>query len=121
MSAWVVSKNHINQIMAFAKNTNFAFHHNNQTPTEIGQILWDENLRSVNHRYPTHQQKAQKFTFRSAASVSVVQFLKHLDCLQYQSCETDNYHERPAYTLLERLRKHGISKIVGYDDAEWGD
>jgi hypothetical protein len=48
-----------------------------------------------------------------------VSILKLCDCLEYQSCETEDYNETVAYRLLNVIRRAAIRILPGYDDAKW--
>lgn len=91
---------------------------------EVAQILMDENNRSVNYRYREQSQAIKinlKLSFVGPAKV--ISVIKCCDCLEYQSCETDNYEETLAYKFLQVIRKDAVKKILnrnGYEDAPWG-
>lgn len=88
-------------------------------------VLMLENLRSVNWRYrnsPHIEQQpmvGQVQLSLTAEPVSVLQALKLIDCLAYQSCETDNWDETEAYKLLNKYREILIPCLDGYDSAKW--
>ena len=98
-------------------------------------ILYQENVRSVRSRYPNDkwdelpgphikplhcvvypadllsQQKLPKF--------SIVQLLKFANCLEYQSCESDDYKQTKAYKLLVAIREELVRDLPGYEEAHW--
>ena len=96
-------------------------------------ILYDENVRSVRYRYPDDKwdelpgpvkkplrivvTKADMARFRDPGPVQV---LKACDCLEYQSCETEDYRDSNAFKLLTAIRGAAITYLSGYDQAEWG-
>lgn len=96
------------------------------TPTQIGQLLLDENVRSVNARY-----KEDTFPDAYAApgkgdpvigtlrTVDPVQALKLCGCVDYQSCETDDWHTTDAYWMLNTIRDEAIRALPGYNEANW--
>lgn len=92
-----------------------------------------ENIRSVSARYPQDtwetlpgpivKDLALLVTDRDFAELSntnPVTILKLCDCLEYQSCETEDWEETPAHELLQRIRKAAIRTLPGYEDAPWG-
>ena len=96
-------------------------------------ILYAENTRSVLHRYPKDTfesapgpiEKPQHIVVSPAAfrmnkyRLPPVSILKMCDCLEYQSCETDDYRRTPAYHLLNAIRRAAINALPGYEGAPW--
>ena len=98
----------------------------------LGKLLLDENFRSINSRYPDTVDNPENApgpidqtrildyrhtgvgdTLRPAWVVS------SCDCLEYQSCETENYRETWAYALTQAIRESAINALIG-EDAPWG-
>jgi len=81
----------------------------------VGQVLWDENVLSVNHRYdeqePTGAYGYQPFM----QDVSPANILGLLDCLTYQSCEHPEWETSEAYTILESIKSAAIHALPGYE------
>lgn len=139
MSAYVVSDNHINELVRFIDSR---FYQNKSylqilLPDlclikddklffeRIGQELLKENYFSVNHRY-LHLDilgKAHKFNYRpelGKAKLSPVVILKLINCLDYQSCEHEGWETSAACKILESIKSHAINQLEGYDAAPWG-
>lgn len=119
MSAFIVSKRHIDALVTpLYKTMDMA--------NEVGQLLWEQNHRSVNHRY-NKQTQTPKYDFvpchgRTNASgeqsdLSALDYLKLLDSFEYQSCEVKFDSEVSYY--CHRLRKHLVSQLDGYKDSVW--
>ena len=121
MSAFVVSQNHINAIVNYANKVLSKWDSTYSDPQAIGQILLDENIRSVSHRYAHHgPEPAQKFRWKLAdKTVSAVQMLKLLSCLHYQSCETEDFDSTKAAKLIRDMTSNTIADLPGYEEAEW--
>ena len=90
----------------------------------LGQKLIDGNYTSVNFRY-SENDKAPKFKYvpcQRRESVSLGQFLKYLACLNYQSCEPDDYYKNDdsVFWDIYNLERFGSSRVNGYEDATWG-
>ncbi|MFM7008678.1 MAG: hypothetical protein ACKO0Z_05010 [Betaproteobacteria bacterium] len=117
MSAYVMSVQEIAPIVEFAVQHRIAFkdgHHYRAACTDnasaIGQILLAENVRSVNARYreaskvPTYVHpkftKTRQLTdhFRMLHDVADA-----ASCLDYQSCETDDWTATEAHAILARV------------------
>jgi hypothetical protein len=45
--------------------------------------------------------------------------IKAADCLDYQSCEHPEWDKSEAKQLLDAIRAAAISKLPGYEEAEW--
>lgn len=90
---------------------------------EVGQKLLDENHRSLRARYGESANKHwPKRTYRILRyrPVTPVEIIKLCDCYSYQACETDDWSETEAHTILTTLRERAISNLPGYDEAPWG-
>lgn len=120
MSAYIVSKQHIDMIVNYVYNKRIEDEREYRTRDELGQILYDENVRSVNHRYH-EKNRLFKYTFESPAlGLTCVEFIKFLRCLDYQSCERPSYDRSQARRVIVNLVFRAVSDIPGYDDAPWG-
>lgn len=118
MSAFVVSKQHIDALVTTAAAWRM---HRCATDQALGQLLWTENFASVNYRY-TDQQPAETYTgpsAYSAKSLTPVQALKAIACYVYQSCEHPTWEQSEAYTFTEQFKSEAISRLPGYENADW--
>lgn len=135
MSAFVVSKKHIDALLTFAmrpqyntpsyyiqesKNTdeykqvNFQDHLN-----EIGQKLVDQNYASVNCRYNTSEvPPVYKFEHYHRI-LRAVEAIKACDCWNYQSCENRGHEDTEAWEIVDTIRERAIDELTGYDSAMW--
>jgi len=88
----------------------------------VANILKAENIRSVNARYLESETAVACMipANRFALPRDAVTILKLCDCLEYQSCDTDDYAETEAARLLMAIRNLAIRRLPGYDDAPWG-
>lgn len=105
-------------------------------PAEVASyyadLLYQENVRSVGTRYPRDSRAELPGPISTPEHMTVselelaqfqrdrlppVLILKMCDCLEYQSCETDDYQDTLAYRLLNAIRKAAIHQLPGYDDA----
>lgn len=91
-----------------------------------GQLLWDENARSVNARYnknesaPAYSWKPIDLDRASVGMPVAVLVLGSVRCLRYQSCETDNYGETRAARFLDRIEAEACRRMIDTHDAPWG-
>lgn len=128
MSAFVVSKDHIDAILTFAvkermsvvlvKNRNFvaiADHLN-----LVGEVLWKENHKSVNHRYGT-KSRMPTYTFEkyTKRDISLAVFVNIINCLSYQSCEHEGWENSLAHKILISLIDQGARLMPGCADGPW--
>ena len=97
----------------------------------IANTLYEQNIRSVLALYPDDTiesapgqvGKPDRISTSDwtvmALRVEPIDILKACDCLEYQSCETEDYYSTPACKVLEAIRKAAISYLPGYEDAAW--
>lgn len=140
MSAFVLSKKHIDAMLTFAVNYNrgegmhlygledkpvhLRLDQQNEL-NRVGQELVNQNVRSVNYRYRASEHIDQSepdiYTFAMYRKpLSPVEILKACQCYDYQACETDDYQETKAAKLVETIRHYAINSLPGYDKAQWG-
>ena len=144
MSAFIVSHDHIDALLSFAskrdsygsvsyyvKKTGAHVSITEQNATEIGRILLTENERSIYARYPdckpgddkkpgTIGEDAAGYNFKRwplSSPLLSVSILKACSCFDYQACETDDYDDSLAATVIDAIRNRAISRLPGYEDA----
>lgn len=137
MSAYVVSDNQISAILQGVYGVNHsgfniwetmidpdAYHYvpgAGVMHQQEANILMKENVRSVNHRYNDMQEFVGNVQLdRFAKPLPVINVLKLIDNLQYQSCECDDFHKSQAFKLINEYRYSLINRLDGYSDAPWG-
>lgn len=101
------------------------------TEDELGQLLLRENVRSVTTRYPNdsaddlpgpiNQKRVWRYSYKPVphAMMQPAWVVKSCDCLDYQSCETDDWRETAAYLVLQAIRESAVNALIP-DDAPWG-
>lgn len=52
--------------------------------------------------------------------VNPFEILKSCDCLDYQSCEFDEWPQSTSYKILAAIRSSAYKKLDGYENAQWG-
>jgi hypothetical protein len=93
--------------------------------TEFVNRLQTQNARSVAYRYREESGTVNpiKLTLTSE-HIKAEQLAKWLDCIAYQSCETDDWDESPENVLLEALvcsiAKMRMIRSTDYDQSSWG-
>lgn len=103
------------------------------TPSQLGQMLVDENVASVSHRYPDDDVDAGELPGPVDAyymgpyvytdpgkDLTPGQVFKAIDCLDYQSCEHPEWRKSEAFAFLAALRKAYCDRVADYEDAPWG-
>ena len=145
MSAYIVSKAHIDAIVTFAvggqrrvgtvkrmaEDAGQAKYvsSSDYTPSQIGAALWAENHASVDYRH-TERTPVPAYVFRpkchgSACSkptrlLTPLDIIKLCQSLKYQSCEHPGWEASFAYDFLNRVISAAIATLPGYDNAFWG-
>jgi len=85
----------------------------------VGQMLYDQNARSVNHRYDDDDLAIYDHGAPACTSWSPVDILKAISGYEYQSCETPDWPESEAFWFCYMLRKQVMGHLPGYDDGPW--
>lgn len=125
MSAYLVSDNHMDVLVNYFID-NRTMHQlwtrlngEYQYLTEdnahiLAHILYTENVRSVNNRYD-EENSDEAYEFKRLKYVkqtySVAEMAGALDCLEYQSCDREDYLDSEAWYNLCNMRKHLLKKI----------
>ncbi len=129
MSAFICNQYHINVMLSgLPERTQKHIFLNEKTyefskvedMQELGQILVNENYRSVNHRY-NEENTPEIFVFQRNLKryFKPVEVLKAVHCYQYQSCETDDWENSIAADLCDAITSRVSSRLPGYEDAAW--
>jgi hypothetical protein len=121
MSAWLVSKRHIDAIVTGLINARL-IGGTVEAADAAGFLLWQENNISVSHRY--REPLDDLLYCWQANEVDAWTLLKAIDCLDYQSCEHDGWPTSDAFALLDRLAAVTLAKlnagVLTYKDSkEW--
>ena len=133
MSAYIVHDDTIDLLISAADAWRIKFEgedgndlHACTNRDEAGQLLLDENYRSVNARYD-HENPAPRYSWRHVslelAAVAMpipVLVLGSVRCLRYQSCETNDYSDTRAAKFLDRIEAEACRKLISVHDAPWG-
>lgn len=138
MSAYIVSTDTIDLILSVAQmvgrtSSNLYLGEDRQTvlnlqthARQIGQILVDENFRSVNSRYRL-EDAAPVYRFRhvdtdraGAGMDPAILVLGSIRCLRYQSCEADGYRETNAAQILDAIESMAIRHLCNVHESPWG-
>lgn len=123
MSAWIVSKAHIDTLVqALITEGVVPMDQANET----GRTLWAENLKSVASRYPRDRDgerpgpcdfrdsDVETYTFEGVeAPLDDLIVWHNVGCYSYQSCEHDEWDESYAHHLADILNivygaRHGV-------------
>ena len=151
MSAFVVSKKQIDLILTFAIMKGFYFDRmmnpsnmykvTEENASDIGQMLWDENHRSVNYRYK-EDESTPSYTFKKTyiysyskevwneqtktmerrtleSNINALSMINFLKCLDYQSCEHPEYKGSIAEHNINSWVSSACSHLPGYSDLPW--
>ena len=145
MSAFIVSKAHIDAIVTFAVGAKRRVgtvkrigqdagqgayvSSSDYTPSQIGAALWAENHTSVDYRY-TETTPVPAYVFRPKCHGSTcskptrlltpLDIIKLSQSLKYQSCEHPGWKASFVNDFLNRVISAAIAALPGYDNAFWG-
>jgi len=132
MSAWIVSRKHIDTLVdaIFGPNgVKYVYYggctvdvNRSMDKTAVGQLLLDENVRSVNCRYK-EENVQEPYTHRCQPYYSPMMIVKSCQCYSYQSCEHDGWETSLAKAIIDALESKYtmiILKKHGYENEPWG-
>lgn len=142
MSAWVVSKHHIDVLVSALIEFDVYVRlgdgrprpAKDLDPVAIGQMLWTENVRSVTARYDlaTTQDKERQdehagyiddivgYAFTQRHGFKPGPLAHALACYEYQSCEHATWRDSAACEAVYDLYRALCRRLPGYDDGPWG-
>lgn len=137
MSAWIVSKPHIDALVQSLIVEGFV---PASEATATGRMLWEECRRSVAHRYPNDAdgewpgpvdfttQSITDYRFEGVeAPLDDAVIAKNIDCYEYQSCEHgDEWRASEAKRLTHALalkiaERHGAGEQFNDDGTAYVD
>lgn len=128
MSAWIVSKRHIDYIVTAAIQAELI----SMSPDETGRMLWRECLASVAYRYPGDTGSGDRpgpvdfrdsdvdtYTWTETPVLTGGALAKTLGCYRYQSCEHPGWEDSEAAALIEKLNAP-VDGADYPDSVPWG-
>ena len=130
MSAYVVDPAHIDVLVDAAyqfqgspqNRLQWSYRHDlrDLTRSELGRMLLDENVRSVNYRY-REAENPSVYLYRPTNRIfKASQVLMAIRGYEYQACEATEWQESEAFAFCEALRKSVIRMtILESDDDQW--
>lgn len=129
MSAFVVSKVHIDILVAVRhvvkkEHPSAKLFDNTHTDNDLGRMLWRENMLSVAHLYPDHEdmqldeEELRRYR-HEPMQATVVECIKAIHCYQYQACEHDGWETSDAKKYVDELHSSLVMLIPGYKEAPY--
>jgi hypothetical protein len=128
MSAFICSDDHISALVRFACVNNVTFWFGNPSrklgagdEQEIVDILYAENVKSVNYRYIHDEPEPTGGCVYNpnARTLTPVEAIKLAQSLDYQSCEHPEWATSEAFGITRTLKAEAIRRLPGYELAEW--
>lgn len=113
MSAWLVTKAHIDAIVQTAIVEGLA---TMEGADDLGAALWLENHRSLHARYGDPIPEKIDYTYEGIESpLDPVKVYTLLRCYDYQTCEHDAWHDstNPMATLVDTLASTFLDRLGG--------
>ncbi len=101
MSAYTVNKETIDSVVTTAIAKGVA---TPETANNIGQILWQQNVDSVNYRYKENT-PCEEYVYAEFSGKANEHWESDADCLEYQSCEAPEYDESISKFILDSIRE----------------
>ena len=126
MSAFIVNPNHISALVRWACRDRVNVFYGSPprrldiagSEQEICDILLAENIASYNFRYKESVQEKMVYD-AFATSLRPIDVIKACHCLEYQSCEHDDWESSTAKAIVTAIAGAASRALPGYDDAPW--
>jgi hypothetical protein len=140
MSAWIVSKAHIDALVSEAARRGpdgpFMWEHGGRRhtlpfadavrATEVGQMLWKENHRSINYRYD-ERGRTPHYDWNETPHLPSMWVYKANACYSYQTCERTDWEQSEAFAFVQALYAALLPEVgpdprntKEWNDAPWG-
>lgn len=122
MSAYIVSDETITAIVKglskYCRDYSYFYNHDED---ELGQILLDENYRSVNCRYD-EDTTPHHFKMKKLEKFDDGILFGCLTNYEYQTCETEDYNSTLAGVMVHNVMKEMLRKRINsqYGETPWG-
>ena len=122
MSAWIVSRDHLDLLLTAAVAWELAAPDDTD---RLGRMLWTQNLASVAYRYPADRdgdspsdvrdRRAATYRFRRyPGRIDPQVVATAADSFTYQSCEHPGWVASPARDWVARLHADATARIPAY-------
>ena len=134
MSAFLVTPEHISEIVKYAKKKEFIFAYNYFTkeeidcdPKNIVKLMAQANIDSLVARYGDDPKDYSNYVDECLDSFSTLgradlgsdDIYNMLACWNYQACEVDNWFETDAYWLGVYLKDFAAKKMATNANVQW--
>jgi hypothetical protein len=126
MSSYIVDKEHIEQIVLYVYKLkgidSLNYYHNKERKEfnsmgNIAEELSKANCEGVNYRYKDNN-NPYSFDDLSISNLKVknpLQVIQLIRCLEYQSCDSPNYENSLANTILKTMIDHIVSYMIQHE------
>lgn len=130
MSAWIVSKDHIDLLVSegLRRRITCILDQNvhpfrevfltEDNRDEFGQMLWDENRESVDFRYQEHTEP-DTYTFEWVNRVPSRVLMNAIHSYEYQSCEHNDWKTSASCYFVTQLMDDLLRECVTGPDLGW--
>jgi hypothetical protein len=90
--------------------------------SQVGRMLLEENIASVNHLYNETTDVSANYTYRHPRQTgwSIPELLNALHCYQHQACEHPCWDSSEAHAFSDALQQRLIHRLPGYTAGPWG-
>lgn len=87
------------------------------TATRVGQMLLDENIRSLGDGHPSAAVPVYHYEAPRFTNWRDTEILMAIHCYQYQACEPLDWRDTEACRFTEALETRIIRHLPGYQEA----
>lgn len=126
MSSYIVDKEHIEQIVLYVYKLQgfdlLSYYHKGKRKEfdslgDVAKELSIANCEGVNYRYEENN-NPYSFDDLSIGNLKVknpLQVIQLIRCLEYQSCDSPNYENSLAKTILKTITDHIVSYMIQHE------
>jgi hypothetical protein len=90
-----------------------------ETAQKLGQAMVDANAASMGARYEGSKERYEFRFTRYLSRISQIQFIKALQCFEYQACETADWYTSAMNRQVSAWIATECTKLPGYEAAQW--
>lgn len=116
MSAFLVSQKHICYIISCLEDLEYL----DQDKTALAhcELLYKANFDGVNTMYGKDY-VPEEFEYVRINNTDILQCIKLIHCLDYQSCDSHDWNNSWECKWLKRMEARLVRRLPNYDDLIW--
>lgn len=133
MSIFIVEDMHVNAIVTYMIDERVRYWNEptreyitvtRSNAEKVGRILMEENVRSYCARYKDAYEDEKNagatYAYKPFQTpLTPTEVIKACQCLEYQSCETDDWEASLACRILQEVKSNALHDLPDYETCPW--